>query len=76
MPSFCVSVYRSYFSRTPEAFQLWEIFESSDVLQYWDGRANDGTEVGQEDVYVWLIEIYDSDFEQSHRYVGHVTLIR
>ncbi|HIN40727.1 MAG TPA: T9SS type B sorting domain-containing protein, partial [Flavobacteriales bacterium] len=53
-----------------------EIFESSDVMQYWDGRANGGTDVAQEDVYVWLIETYDMEFQQSHRYVGHVTLIK
>jgi gliding motility-associated-like protein len=41
----------------------------------WDGRANDGKEQAQQDVYVWLIRTEDLD-ENAHEYVGHVTLLR
>ena len=41
----------------------------------WDGKANDGKERAQQDVYVWLIRTEDLD-ENAHEYVGHVTLLR
>jgi gliding motility-associated-like protein len=41
----------------------------------WDGRANDGNDVAQEDVYVWMIEVYDY-LGKKHKYVGHVSLIK
>ena len=41
----------------------------------WDGRANDGKETAQQDVYVWLIRAEDLD-GNAHEYVGHVTLLR
>jgi len=53
-----------------------EIFESSNVTHQWDGRANNGAEIAQEDVYVWLIETYKVNLQKAHRYIGHVTLIR
>ncbi len=41
----------------------------------WDGRANDGPEIAQQDVYVWMIQNEDFDGD-SHEYVGHVTLLK
>jgi len=41
----------------------------------WDGHANDGIEIAQQDVYVWLIKNEDIDGE-AHEYVGHVTLLK
>ena len=41
----------------------------------WDGHANDGKDIAQEDVYVWMIEIYDY-LGKKHKYVGHVSLIK
>ncbi|PCH98210.1 MAG: hypothetical protein COB85_01970 [Bacteroidetes bacterium] len=41
----------------------------------WDGRANNGDDIAQQDVYVWLIKTQDIDGE-DHEYIGHVTLIR
>jgi len=51
------------------------IFRSDDYKQQWDGIANKGRSIAQEDVYVWVIETVD--FEKTrHKYIGHVALIR
>ncbi|MFH1320559.1 MAG: PKD domain-containing protein [Bacteroidota bacterium] len=51
------------------------IYETDDIRQGWDGRANNGNEMAQEDVYVWVI--LTTDFSKKrHQYIGHVTLIR
>lgn len=58
-------------------FDRWGnlIFETSDLNTGWNGKANKGKEVAQQDVYVWKIET--CDFEKSrHFYVGHVTLVK
>jgi len=41
----------------------------------WDGTANGGKNIAQQDVYVWLIRTEDLNGD-SHEYIGHVTLIR
>ena len=41
----------------------------------WDGRANRGKGISQQDVYVWLIRTEDKNGD-AHEYVGHVTLLR
>ena len=41
----------------------------------WDGRANHGTDVAQEDVYVYVINIKDIK-KMTHAYRGIVTLVR
>ncbi|MFH1320560.1 MAG: PKD domain-containing protein [Bacteroidota bacterium] len=41
----------------------------------WDGKANDGYEKAQQDVYVWLVHAKDIN-GRKHQFVGHVTLIR
>jgi len=58
-------------------FDRWgdEIFKTTDFFQGWDGRANNGSDIAQQDVYIWLILTRDDD-GQRHRYVGHVTLVR
>ncbi|MFH1320742.1 MAG: PKD domain-containing protein [Bacteroidota bacterium] len=58
-------------------FDRWGdiIYETNDINKPWDGRANNGRELAQEDVYVWLI--YTKDIlGKRHQYIGHVTLIR
>jgi len=52
-----------------------EIFETDNPSQGWDGRANNGSEIAQQDVYIWLILTRDVHGKR-HRYIGHVTLIR
>jgi len=51
------------------------IFESHDINQPWDGTANKGKKLAQEDVYVWIIYAKDTN-GKKHEFVGHVTLIR
>ncbi|MFH1320783.1 MAG: PKD domain-containing protein [Bacteroidota bacterium] len=51
------------------------IYETDDINKPWDGTANDGKEVAQNDVYVWVIKTRDFK-NKRHQYVGHVTLIR
>ena len=50
-----------------------------DPLCHWDGRVQnafvDGDLPAQQDVYVWLVMLKDV-FEQKHRYIGHVTMVR
>ena len=41
----------------------------------WDGTANGGQNISQQDVYVWLIRTEDKNGD-AHEYVGHVTLLR
>jgi gliding motility-associated-like protein len=41
----------------------------------WNGRANNGQELAQQDVYVWKVELKDI-FNKPHNYIGTVTLIK
>ena len=50
-------------------------FDNGDLTIGWDGRANEGKDIAQIDVYVWLIKTTDVN-DESHEYVGHVTLLR
>jgi large repetitive protein len=58
-------------------FDRWgnEIFHTDDLYEKWDGRANHGKDVAQQDVYVYLVKLYD--FKGNlHKYRGTVTLVR
>ncbi len=56
-------------------FDRWgnKIFESYDIANGWDGKI--GSNLAQEDVYVWKINIVDTN-NKTHKYVGRVTLVR
>lgn len=41
----------------------------------WDGKANNGKEPAQMDVYVWKVTLTDI-FNREHKYIGTVTLVR
>jgi len=58
-------------------FDRWGsmIWESFDMNTGWDGKANGGSKVAQEDVYVWRVDIDDIN-GKPHTYVGNVSLIR
>jgi large repetitive protein len=58
-------------------FDRWGnmIFESDDLYEGWDGRANGGTEIAQQDVYVYKVFIKDFEGKQ-HKYTGSVTLLK
>jgi len=58
-------------------FNRWGdlIFETHDINKGWDGRANDGKNIVQQGVYVWLV--LTKDFSgYPHEHIGRVTLIR
>jgi gliding motility-associated-like protein len=58
-------------------FDRWgnEIFESSSLYKGWDGRANGGVDIAQQDVYVYLVSFKDI-FDKKHKLTGIVTLVR
>jgi gliding motility-associated-like protein len=58
-------------------FDRWGnmIFSTDDYRQGWDGRANHGAEVAQEDVYVWKVQLTDNK-KLKHKYIGHVTIVK
>jgi gliding motility-associated-like protein len=41
----------------------------------WDGKANNGKDVAQQDVYVWKVNLKDV-FDKRHNYTGTVTLVK
>lgn len=63
-----------------DIFNRWGdlIFHSDSPAIGWDGKANTGSNIAQEDVYVWRIHISGilSGEEQSKTYIGRVALIR
>lgn len=58
-------------------FDRWGdlIFESTNPLVGWNGIANKGKKVAQNDTYVWKVVTKDI-FGMKHRYVGQVNLIK
>lgn len=58
-------------------FDRWgnEIFHGSYLYDKWDGRANGGKEVAQQDVYVWKVRLTDI-FDKKHAYIGTVTIVK
>jgi gliding motility-associated-like protein len=59
-------------------FDRWgnNVFTSSDINTGWDGRPNNkGSEIVQQDVYVWKIDVTNT-FQQKKSYKGTVTLIK
>jgi gliding motility-associated-like protein len=51
------------------------IFESRSLNHGWDGRANGGGDIAQQDVYVYLVRFKDV-FGRAHKYTGEVVLIK
>jgi gliding motility-associated-like protein len=41
----------------------------------WNGKANNGQEPAQQDVYIWKVELKDI-FNKPHSYIGTVTLVK
>jgi len=58
-------------------FNRWgeKIFETHDLEKGWDGRAKDGNEIAQQDVYVYNIRLKDYR-GKLHTMQGKVTLIK
>ncbi len=57
-------------------FDRWGnlIFTADDISKTWDGKANGGAEVVQQDVFIWKAAITDI-FKKEHSYIGTVTLV-
>ncbi len=58
-------------------FDRWGvlIFESDNQFEGWDGRASGGSEIAQQDVYVYKVFIKDFEGKQ-HKMTGHVSLLK
>ncbi len=58
-------------------FDRWgnEIFHGKYLYDKWDGRANGGADVAQQDVYVWKVKLTDV-FDRQHNYIGTVTIVK
>jgi large repetitive protein len=58
-------------------FDRWGnmIFHTSDLTRKWDGHANNGKNIAQQDVYVYLVELLDFR-GNPHKYRGTVTIVR
>lgn len=58
-------------------FDRWGnlIFKADDINKTWNGRANGGADVAQQDVYVWKADVTDI-FKKEHKYMGTVTLVK
>ena len=51
------------------------IFAAKDINEHWNGKANKGTKVAQQDVYVYVVSFIDNKNESYH-YTGNVTIVR
>lgn len=58
-------------------FDRWGalIFKTTSLEKNWNGKANNGDEVAQQDVYVWMV-VLTNIFDKTYRYIGHVTLVK
>ncbi len=58
-------------------FDRWGnmIFHGNELNDKWDGKANNGSDIAQMDVYVWKVELTDV-FNKKHNYIGTVTLVK
>jgi gliding motility-associated-like protein len=58
-------------------FDRWGnmIFDTPTINKGWDGHANGGADISQQDVYVWKVKLKDV-FGKTHDYTGTVTLLK
>ena len=58
-------------------FDRWGnmIFFADDINKHWDGIANHGKDVAQQDVYVYSVKITDHK-DKKHKYTGTVTIVK
>ena len=57
-------------------FNRWGdmVFETDDILESWDGTANNGNKLAPTGVYVWHIKL-DVEGLGRHQYIGHTSLL-
>jgi gliding motility-associated-like protein len=51
------------------------IFYTDDINKHWNGKANNGAEVAQQDVYVYVVKLTDNK-DKKHKYIGTVTIVK
>lgn len=58
-------------------FDRWGemIFRTNDINKGWDGKANNGLQRAQEDVYIYVVNLTDF-YNKKHKFIGHVSLIK
>lgn len=58
-------------------FDRWGnmIYYTDSLLKPWNGKANHGSEMAQQDVYVWKVKLTDV-FDRKHNYIGTVTIVK
>ncbi len=58
-------------------FDRWgmKLFHSTNIVNGWDGTVNGGSTTSQEDTYVYLIKVTDTQ-GTDHSYVGKVNLVK
>jgi len=58
-------------------FDRWGdmIFHGRDLNDKWNGKANDGANTAQIDVYVWKVKLTDV-FNKVHNYIGTVSIVK
>jgi gliding motility-associated-like protein len=58
-------------------FDRWgmQLFHSTNIMNGWDGTVHGGTLVSQEDTYVYLIKVTDTQ-GYDHNYTGKVNLVK
>ncbi len=58
-------------------FDRWgnQIFATEDLHKVWDGKAKSGSDITEQDVYVWKVNIIDV-FKKEHEFLGTVTIVK
>jgi gliding motility-associated-like protein len=58
-------------------FDRWGniVFDADNINNGWDGHAKEGTDISQQDVFVWKVHLIDV-FGKAHTYIGTVTLVK
>lgn len=58
-------------------FDRWGnmIFYSEDINKPWNGKANNGSEGAQQDVFIWKVKLTDI-FRKKHDFIGTVTIVK
>lgn len=58
-------------------FDRWGnlIFQTKNLSDGWDGKANNGSDASQIDVYAWKVEITDV-LDKNHTFIGTVSIVR
>ncbi len=52
------------------------VYQTIDYTEPWDGSENSSAKQAKSDVYVWVVELLESERNTLKRYQGHVTLLR